>query len=209
MLIFSAFLWSFWRGILLAMPIGPVALLCLQTVVAEGFWAGFIFGLGVATADAFFSAVAVCSLGVVAAIMAKACVPIKIIGGAFLLYIGYRVTQFHIKFESKNEADIPSQPVRIFLSALLVTVLNPLNLLLFIGLFSGWGCVPDVTTGLVLVLGVISGSLLWWTSLSMLITLIKHRLPDSFLRVINTVSGIALMGFGAFLILYTLSCFSL
>lgn len=199
----STFFWSFWRGFLFAIPIGPVALLCIQTVIAEGFLAGVVYGIGVACADAIFSSLAVCSIGVLTGFIEQTSVFIKLLGGLFLLVIGYRITQLRIRLDKNNE-EIPQHPIRILMTAFLLTILNPLNALFYLGIFSGWGCTPDISTGLMLVIGVISGALLWWTILSLIIFCIKHRLSYRFLKIINIVFGIALAAVGAFFMLQTL-----
>ena len=45
-------------GAVIAVPVGPVGILCLRRSIFEGQAAGLVSGLGAATADAFFGVVA-------------------------------------------------------------------------------------------------------------------------------------------------------
>ncbi len=52
----------FLRGLLIgfsiAAPVGPIGVLCIRRTLAEGRLAGFLSGMGAATADMFYGAVA-------------------------------------------------------------------------------------------------------------------------------------------------------
>src|SRR5206468_1632019 len=45
-------------GLAIAAPVGPIGVLCIRRTLAEGRLVGFITGLGAATADATYGAVA-------------------------------------------------------------------------------------------------------------------------------------------------------
>ena len=45
-------------GLLIAAPVGPIGVLCIRRTLAEGRLYGFVSGLGAATADATYGAVA-------------------------------------------------------------------------------------------------------------------------------------------------------
>jgi threonine/homoserine/homoserine lactone efflux protein len=52
----------FWRGLLLgfsiALPVGPIGVLCIRRTLTQGQMAGFLSGLGAATADAIYGSIA-------------------------------------------------------------------------------------------------------------------------------------------------------
>src|ERR1700738_2877205 len=52
-------------GIVIAVPVGPVGVMCIRRTVFEGKLAGFVSGLGAATADAVFGIIAGFGLTVV------------------------------------------------------------------------------------------------------------------------------------------------
>ena len=53
-------------GLAVAAPVGPMSLLCMRRTLAGGFCAGLLSGLGVATADALYGAVAAFGLVAIA-----------------------------------------------------------------------------------------------------------------------------------------------
>ncbi|HEY5726397.1 MAG TPA: LysE family translocator, partial [Methylomirabilota bacterium] len=61
----SIFLRGLLIGFSIAAPVGPIGLLCIRRTVADGRMVGFVSGLGAATADAFYGAVAGFGLTVV------------------------------------------------------------------------------------------------------------------------------------------------
>src|SRR5260370_37463252 len=52
-------------GIVIAVPVGPVGVVCVRRTIFEGKLAGFVSGLGAATADAVFGIIAGFGLTVV------------------------------------------------------------------------------------------------------------------------------------------------
>ena len=53
-------------GVVIAVPVGPVGVLCVHRSILEGKLAGFVSGLGAATADAIFGIIAAFGLTFVA-----------------------------------------------------------------------------------------------------------------------------------------------
>src|SRR3970040_1588631 len=45
-------------GFSIAAPVGPIGVLCIRRTLAQGRASGFVSGLGAATADAFYGAIA-------------------------------------------------------------------------------------------------------------------------------------------------------
>src|SRR5579859_318642 len=77
-------------GLAIAAPVGPIGVLCIRRTLADGRLIGFVSGLGAATADAFYSAVAAFGLTVVADLLVGQRVWVRLIGGLFLCYLGLR-----------------------------------------------------------------------------------------------------------------------
>lgn len=77
-------------GFSIAAPVGPIGVLCVQRSLAEGQRAGFVSGLGAATADAVYGLLAGLGLAVVTNLLVGAQLWLRLGGGAFLLYLGLR-----------------------------------------------------------------------------------------------------------------------
>ena len=56
-----------------------------------------------------------------------------------------------------------------------------------------------MTRAVLLLLGVAAGSLLWYTSFSTAVALVRRRVGDRLLRFVDVVSGLGLAGFGGLL----------
>ena len=100
---------TFWRGFLIglaiAAPVGAIGLLCIRRTLAYGRLVGFVTGLGAATADAVYGAIAALGLTSVAVFLENAQTPLRLGGGAFLVYLGWRT--FTSRPSGAAEADRP------------------------------------------------------------------------------------------------------
>ena len=193
---------TFIRGVLIglsvAAPVGPMGVLCIRRTLAFGRRIGLATGLGVATADATYAAVAGFGLTAISGLLLREQTPIRLIGGLFLCYLGLKT----IRAEPAEAAgpDTGATPIGAYSSAAGLTLTNPLTILTFMGIFAGLGA---GTTGrawdsaAMLVLGVLLGSALWWVILSNGVALLRDRLTLRALRWVNVVSGCILAGFGA------------
>ena len=75
-------------GLAIAAPVGPIGVLCIRRTLAEGRLAGFVSGLGAATADAIYSCIAGFSLTFLSSILIHTQAWLHLIGGLFLCYLG-------------------------------------------------------------------------------------------------------------------------
>ena len=64
-------------GVAIAAPVGPIGLLCIRRTLAYGWRAGFVSGLGAATADTFYGLLAAFGLTALASLQR----PAAVIGG--------------------------------------------------------------------------------------------------------------------------------
>jgi len=83
---------SFVRGLALglavAAPVGPMSLLCMRQTLARGFLAGMASGLGIATADGVYGAIAAFGLVAVTDILVGQQPWLRVIGGLMMLWLG-------------------------------------------------------------------------------------------------------------------------
>ena len=81
----------FLRGLLIgfsiAAPVGPIGVLCIRRTLAEGRLTGFLSGLGAASADMLYGAVAAFGLTAVQDLLVGQQVWLRLIGGVFLAYL--------------------------------------------------------------------------------------------------------------------------
>jgi threonine/homoserine/homoserine lactone efflux protein len=193
-------------GVLVAAPIGPVNVLCIQRSVTKGFWGGVAAGLGAVLGDGLLAAIAAFSMTAISEVMIAYAGPIQLLGGLLLIAFGVGLL-----FTRPALAIAPGQKSRlwehtgIIPQTFFLTISNPgaiIGMLAVIGgLSSLIGGLDTYLEALVLVASVMGGSLLWWLGLAELISTIRHRLNESRLRLINRVAGTLLIAFGAILLL--------
>src|SRR4051812_50185317 len=77
-------------GLTIAAAVGPISLLCIRRTLAEGRLVGLVSGLGVATADATYGAIAAFGLTAVSDVLVGGRRALGIVGGLFLLWLARR-----------------------------------------------------------------------------------------------------------------------
>jgi len=184
-------------GLSVAAPVGPIGVLTIKRTLSEGRVSGFVTGLGAALADALYGAVAGFGLTAVSSALIAQGSWMKLVGGCFLLYLGIR------SFLSKpatRAASIDSKGIfSNFISTFFLTVANPSTILSFIAIFAGFGigfAGADYLSASMLVLGVFTGSALWWLILSSAVALFRDKITQNGLAWINRLSGTIIICFG-------------
>ena len=185
-------------GFSIAAPVGPIGVLCIRRSLGEGRLAGFLSGLGAATADAIYGAIAALGLTAISSLLLGAKFWLALLGGLFLLYLGVRTLLAKPKPRTEVEVDASAAPGRTglwaaFFSTLGLTLTNPMTILAFTAMFAGMG--PSGAPGS-LVLGVFLGSAAWWWILSALADRFRKLLGGTGLLWVNRVSGCVIAGFG-------------
>src|SRR6476469_871632 len=81
---------GFILGFTIAAAVGPISLLVLRRTVAEGRLYGLVSGLGVATADATYGAIAAFGLSAITDVLVNARWVLGLVGGVFLLWMAWQ-----------------------------------------------------------------------------------------------------------------------
>jgi threonine/homoserine/homoserine lactone efflux protein len=206
--VFLLFLKGLLIGFSIAAPVGPIGVLCIRRTLAEGRATGFVSGLGAATADAFYGVVAGFGLTLVSVFLQGQGFWFRLIGGAFLGYLGVR-TFLAKPADSSRMQSAPAATTRLvdhptiqllaaYLSTLFLTITNPATILSFIAVFGvlrvGMG--TDYVSAGMVVAGVFSGSALWWLMLSISVGVLRAKFDANAMKWVNRISGLILTGFG-------------
>ena len=83
-------------GLLIAVPVGPVGVLCVRRTIFEGRLFGLVSGLGAASADTVFGIIAGFGLTVVSDWLLGWQTWLRAGGGLFLVWIGVRALTRHM-----------------------------------------------------------------------------------------------------------------
>jgi threonine/homoserine/homoserine lactone efflux protein len=191
----TLFLRGLGLGFVIAAAIGPIGLLCIRRTLVDGALVGFVSGLGAATADAFYGALAAFGLTALTGLLISLRVPLGLAGGAFLIWLGLRT----MRTRPVATADAPAQSglAGAYLSTLALTLTNPATILSFGAVFVGLGVVGGGFSGaLSLVIGIGLGSAAWWAVLAIAVSTLRRRISPRVIAGVNIASGALLIAFG-------------
>ncbi len=183
-------------GLSIAAPVGPIGVLCIRRTLAGGRTSGLVSGLGAATADGVYGAVAAFGLTAVSDTLVEQQDGFRLVGGAFLLYLGLRAF-----LAASSAGDAPREKGSLlgdYASTLALTLANPATILSFAAVFAGLGLAGsggDYGSAGLMVVGVASGSATWWFALSGGVSLLRSRF-EAYLPLVNKVSGLVIGAFG-------------
>jgi threonine/homoserine/homoserine lactone efflux protein len=186
---------GFVLGFTIAAAVGPISLLVIRRTLAQGQLYGLVSGLGVATADATYGAIAAFGLGAIADVLVNARQVLGLVGGAFLLWLAWRTVR-SAPTEAAAVTTSRGGYAGAYLSILGLTLANPMTILSFGALFAGLGVTSGATGGAVLlVAGVLLGSTTWWIVLTTVIGVLRTRVTPVWIHRINLVSGVVIGAF--------------
>jgi threonine/homoserine/homoserine lactone efflux protein len=185
-------------GFAIAAPVGPIGVLCIRRSLAEGCWVGLVTGLGAATADATYGAVAAFGLTAISGFLVAQRLWLGLVGGVFLCCLGIRT---FISKPAEEAARVRSGGLfSAYSSTLFLTLTNPMTILSFAAVFASLGLAasPDYFSASLMVAGVFVGSALWWVLLSNGVALFRSRITSTWMRAVNRISGSVIFGFGIY-----------
>lgn len=186
-------------GFSIAAPVGPIGVLCIRRTLAEGRASGLVSGLGAATADAIYGGIAGFGLTFISNFLVSQQVWLRLMGGVFLCCLGLKTLL--AKPAEQTALKKGNGLVGAFGSTLFLTIANPMTIISFAAIFAGLGLAGAggsyVSAG-VLILGVFTGSALWWFVLSGCAALFREKFNPHALRWVNKISGAVITGFGFF-----------
>lgn len=194
-------------GVLIAAPVGPVNVLCIQRAIERGFWGGLAAGLGAMLGDGLIALFAGLGVGAISGAIEHHRGAIQIVGGIALIAFGAvmylappRLSELQSDAESGASLrdyawDIPK--------TFFLTITNPGAVLGLFAIFGGVSSFVEVHSYidvLTMVASIMGGSLMWWLALSNIIGRLRHKFTPEMLANTNRIAGVLLAGFGVLLI---------
>ena len=185
-------------GLSVAMPIGPMGLLCIQRTLASGPRVGICTGLGAATMNTTHAAVIIAGLDRLAPLMASAGRVLGFAGGLFLLWCAVK-TLMRRRTSLVGSSATQLSPMMAYGTAVAFNAINPMSLVLMLALLSPIIGVsgPSFAQAATLLLGVFIAVVSWWVCLASGVNLLRSRLSPGMLLVVNQIAGIGLTIYGA------------
>ena len=188
-------------GIIVAMPVGPVAMMCIRRTLAGGIISGFSTGLGAAVADTLYAIIAAYGISIISEFLLSNNFWFRLIGGFILCIIAARMIGEPQK-ESKTRDT--GKLLGDFVTAFVITATNPVTIVAFGVIFTSISVAPSAQSyewAESLVLGVFIGSALWWGVLTIIAVICRQSMDTMSLIWISRVSSTIILACGLLLII--------
>ncbi len=186
---------SLFVGLAIAAPVGPVGILCIRRTLRDDWATGVATGLGAATADAAYGAVAAFGLTFVIGWIGAWDLALRLAGGVALAIIGVRILRTDVATAPRETSR--RALVGAYGTTVILTVTNPATIISFVGIVASLGIQDDsIASASIVVAGVATGSAAWWLALTSVIAVFRTRISPAGLRWVNRVAGGLLILFG-------------
>lgn len=193
-------------GFAVALALGPVGLLVIRRTLDRGWAYGFLSGLGVATTDALYAAIAAFGLTAVSSVLVGIDRPLGIVGGAILLFLAILSGRSALRDAPAAAATDRRRldgSVAAFGSMIVLTATNPATILSFAALFASIGAGTGGPAGASsVVVGVFAGSMAWWALLTGSVGRLRTHLTPRIIRWLNVLAAVVIFGFGVIAIVF-------
>ena len=192
----------FGKGLLLgfavAVPVGPIGLLCMDRSLRHGKTCGFFTGLGAGVADTMYGAIAAFGISSVLDMIIGYEKELRLFGGLVLIIVATKMYLTPPPDLNKVRCPTEKRPIgKMFWESFILTLSNPMTILGFMAVYAGLGIKAEgLNQILIVLLGVFLGSCLWWMSLSVGTGLLKQKLTQSFLAKFSQGAAIVVGLFG-------------
>lgn len=190
-------------GLVLAAPVGPVGVLCVQRTLSEGRMHGLLSGLGAAVGDAIYGAIAAFGVSAIQLWISDHQASLRTIGGILLLLLAAKT--LILRPNRKNQKNVgklhTENLLQDFVSTFLLAITNPITILTFAGLFVTLGSTDvgdSVNNAALLVFGVFIGSALWWFALAFTANLARPYIDGGYQKWVSRISAAILISFGVY-----------
>lgn len=199
-------------GVLASAPMGPVGILTIQRTLNKGRWEGFATGIGASVSDIIYAVITGYFMYLVVDIIEDPIIAlwIKVIGSLLLFVFGVYTFRSIPRQKVKDEEapiETKNKLTGLAISGFVITVSNPLIILLFVALFGQFTFIL-VDNWFVQIMGylsIVAGALAWWFALTWLVDKVRARFNHKVIWWINRIIGITVMVVSALMIVYALT----
>lgn len=194
----------FFKGILIGLvfgvPVGAVGALTVRRTIAYGRAAGFFSGLGCSAADLCYCGVSVFGFTLISDFMLSYQKIISLLGGLFIVLMGIGFIKQKQPVRYENRAVL--KWFSFFGSSFIIAAGNPATIVTFLLAFSvfNMGEIHSVYDGIGTVFGVLLGTCVWWTLMSLVLGSVRKHITQRKGIIINYILGILVLLFGVMVI---------
>jgi len=198
------FLIGFAAGVITGVPIGPANVAVIDAAYRHTLRRAIAVGMGAALADCLYASLGV--LGVTPVLKANPSVPPILYGISGVVLVGYGLLTARSRPVTPASSDAPRSPKPAkemwsgFTIGLALILLNPAAMITWVVIIGSILPGESTTTeGGALAVGVLIGSLLWFSGVAILTHRGKHLLGEKAVWIPRVI-GICLTGYGLYLV---------
>jgi putative LysE/RhtB family amino acid efflux pump len=193
---------GFGLGFAVAAQVGPVTLLTVRSVIRGGFLVGIAMGAGVACIDAAYAAAGAAGAGAVLELE-----PLRLafglLGAGVIAAIAIRTlwSAFRVRMGGETDDEV-TRPAAALRTALAATASNPLTIVSWAAIFAAASTAELASSAgstALMVGGVLAGSFVWMAALAGVLAMVRRRIGDGGLRLLDAASGTGLLVFAGLL----------
>ncbi|NDV66112.1 LysE family translocator [Bacteroides sp. 224] len=191
--ILSLLVKGFIIGIVVSAPMGPVGVLCVQRTLNKGRWYGFVTGVGASISDIAYALLTGYGMSFIFDFISTNIFILQLLGSIMLLGFGYYTFRSNPVKSLRPASKSKGTYLHNFITALLVTLSNPLIIFLFIGFFARFAFVlPDIpiVEQLSGYLGILIGAITWWLSITFFVNKVRNKFNLRGIWMVNRIIGI-------------------
>jgi L-lysine exporter family protein LysE/ArgO len=188
-------------GVALAAPIGPINIEIIRRGIRDGFFHGWMVGLGALSVDTVYAMIIVSGFASFADND-----PIRMVlylaGGLMLGWVGFGSAKTALRGLEGDPNDKPKPRGRSYMTGVLMAAFNPMGIIYWLTV--GAGLAADAVSRVgqsgapMLVVGVTLGIFLWVSTLSVIAQVSRRFVTGNGMRWVTGISGAILIGFALF-----------
>ncbi len=187
-------------GFGIAIPVGAISVLIVETGVQRGLRVALAAGAGAATADGLYAFLAALGGVAIAGLVEPVAVPLRAASAAILVALavrGLRGVRASARAVDSDECCPPSVR-RTYAQLVGLTILNPMTIVYFAALILGLPSIgSDAAEKLAFVGGAFAASLSWQSLLGVFGSVVHHRLPVRFRLTTSIAGNLVILAFAA------------
>ena len=185
---------GFLIGVIVSAPFGPVGVLCVQRTLNKGRWYGFVTGLGAALSDIIYAIFTGYGISFIFDYINRNIYILQLLGSIMLLVFGlYTFRTNPVKSIRPSSSDKKGSYFYNFITALFVTLSNPLIIFLFIGFFARFAFVmPQASYGVAIAgyAAIALGAICWWFCITFFVNRVRKKFNLRGIWLLNRIIGV-------------------
>ena len=200
----SAFVEGLIAGYGIAIPVGAIAILIVNTSLQCGFRVGFAAGAGAATVDLLYATLAVVAGAAIVTILEPIALELRLVSGLVLIALAVYGLWRGLKHTNSKESTLGGcNALKTYTQFVAITFINPLTVVYFTALVLGRGSYAGMPLAgqIVFVIGAGIASLSWQTLLAVLGGLGRERLSPRFQNIAVILGNLIILALGVLILL--------